>query len=65
MGDHASPDYLAALRRMSGAQRLRAAFALYWGARRLKAARLRTLHPEWSEQQVQERVKEIFMHAVT
>jgi hypothetical protein len=60
-----TPEYVAILRRMSGAQKLRAAFGLYWSARKLKAARLREQHPEWTEEQVQQRVKEIFMHAVT
>lgn len=39
--------------------------ALYWTARKIKAARLRELHPDWSEDQVQTEVKRIFMHAVT
>ena len=65
MASELTAEYLATLRRMTGAQKLRAAFQLYWGARRLKAARLRQQHPEWSEEQIQLRVKEIFMHAVT
>lgn len=60
-----TPEYVAALRRMSGAEKLRSAFGLYWGARRIKAARLREQHPEWTEEEVQQRVKEIFLHAVT
>lgn len=48
---------------MTGVQKLRAASRLYWGARKLKAARLRQQNPEWNEEQVQQRVKEIFMHA--
>ena len=65
MADTVSPEYLAALRRMSGAEKLRTAFGLYWEARKLKAARLRKVHPEWSEEQVQARVREIFLHVVT
>ena len=60
-----SPEYLAALRALTGAQKLRAAFGLYWTARKIKAARLRQQHPDWTDEQVQQRVKEIFMHAVT
>lgn len=60
-----SPEYLATLRRMSGAQKLRTAFGLYWSARKLKAARFRVQHPDWTEEEVQQKVKEIFMHAVT
>ncbi len=29
----------------------------------IKAARLRNLHPDWSEEQINERVKEIFLYA--
>jgi len=65
MASDPSPEYIAALRRLSGAQKLRAATALYWGARKIKAARLRHLHPDWTEEQVQEKVKQIFLHAVT
>ena len=65
MGEQVSPEYRASLRRLSGAQKLRTAFGLYWEARKLKAARLRVQHPDWTEEEVQQRVKEIFMHAVT
>ncbi len=59
MASNLTPEYIATLRRMTGAQKLRVAFQMYWGARRLKAARLRQQHPDWSEEQVQQRVKEI------
>jgi len=58
-----TPEYLATLRRMSGQQKWRTAFGLYWSARKLKAAALRQGHPDWSEEQVQQRVKEIFRDA--
>lgn len=64
MAANLTPEYIATLRRMTGAQKLRTAFQLYWGARKIKAARLRQQHPEWSEDQVQQRVKEIFMHGL-
>lgn len=60
-----TPEYVAALRRLSGEQKWRTAFNLYWSARALKAAALREQHPDWSEEQVQKRVREIFLHAVT
>lgn len=63
MASALTPEYLAALRRMTGTQKLRTAFGLYWSARKLKAARLRELYPDWTEPQVQQRVKEIFLHA--
>lgn len=31
----------------------------------LKAAYLRKLHPDWNEQQIQEKVREIFLYATT
>lgn len=65
MESELTPEYIATLRRMSGAQKLRTASQLYWGARKIKAARLRQQHPAWTEAQVQQRVKEIFMHATT
>ena len=63
MNEPLTPEYIETLRGMSGRQKLKTAFQLYWGARKLKAARLRQEHPDWSEEQVQARVKEIFMYA--
>lgn len=63
MNEPLTPEYIETLRRMSGEQKLKTAFQLYRGARRLKAARLRQEHPDWSEEQVQARVREIFMYA--
>jgi hypothetical protein len=65
MASELTPEYVATLRRMTGAQKLRTAAGLYWSARKLKAARLREQHPDWAEAEVQQRVKEIFMHATT
>ena len=65
MESEITPEYLATLRRMTGREKLRTAFQLYWGARKIKAARLRQQHPEWTEEQIQQRVKEIFFYAVT
>lgn len=65
MASEITPEYVAALRRLSGTEKLRAAASLYWTARRVKAARLRQQHPEWTEDEVQRRVREIFLHAVT
>jgi hypothetical protein len=65
MAANLTPEYIATLRRMTGAQKLRTAFQMYWGARKIKAARLRQQHPDWTEEQVQQKAKEIFMYAVT
>lgn len=65
MASDLTPEYIAALRRLTGEQKIRTAFDLYWTARKIKAARLQQQHPEWTAEQVQQRVKEIFTHAVT
>ena len=59
------PDQIAALKAMTGEQRLRVAESLYWTARKLKAAGVRAQHPEWPEERVQEEVRRIFLHAGT
>ncbi len=46
-------------------QKLRVAFDLYYSARELKASSLRAQHPDWSEKQIQEKVRELFLHAAT
>jgi hypothetical protein len=65
MGSDYTPEYVAALRRMSGAEKIRAAFRLYDLAKKIKAARVREEHPDWTEDQVRRRVNEIFLYAVT
>jgi len=65
MGSHLTEEYIAQLRRMTGEQKWHAAFRLYWGARMLKAAALREQHPDWSAEQIEQKVKEIFLHART
>lgn len=50
------------LRRMSQVERLKAAERLYWSARRLKAAHLRALHPDWTAERVDNVVKEAFTY---
>jgi hypothetical protein len=59
------PDQMAVFRRMTPEQRWNAANNMYWPLRRHKAALLRTLHPEWTEEQVQVAVREAFLHART
>jgi hypothetical protein len=50
---------------MTPEQKLMIAANLYHCARALKAAGLREQHPDWSEEQVQEKVREIFLYATT
>jgi hypothetical protein len=59
------PAQVAAFRRMTPAEKLEIALQLRQAAWELKAAGLRTQHPEWSEEQVQESVREIFLYART
>jgi hypothetical protein len=60
-----SAEQIAVLRAMPGEKRLRIAEQLYLAARRLKAAGLRSQHPEWTAEQVNEEVRQIFLHAGT
>lgn len=51
--------------RMSPEQRWQVAVRLYWSARELKAAALRSWHPELGEGEIQRMVKEAFLYART
>jgi len=64
MNEELSPEYIAALRQMTGEQKLETAFAMYWSARHLKAAALRSLHPDWTDLQIERKVSEIFLRGV-
>jgi hypothetical protein len=50
---------------MSPSQKLRIALRLYYSAWQLKEAGLRLHHPDWTEKEVQEKTKEIFLYART
>jgi len=58
-----SPKQIEILRQMSGGRRLRLAEQLYWTARRIKAAGVRSQHPDWSDEQIKAEVRRIFLHA--
>jgi len=59
------PIQIEIFRKMSPAQKLELAEGLWIEMRELKSAYLRQLHPDWTEQQVQEKVREIFLNAAT
>jgi len=61
--EQTSPEQIAVLRGMTGDRRLKVAERLYWSARKLKAAGVRSQHPDWSEQQVRAEVNRLFLHA--
>jgi hypothetical protein len=63
--EKASPEQIEVFRRMTPEQRWQAAHRLYWTMRRHKAAFLRSQHPEWPEQKVEDEVRRIFSHART
>lgn len=59
----AREEYFRILRAMTPAQKLDAAARLYWGARDLKAAWLRSQHPDWTDAQVEKAVRDAFLYA--
>ncbi|HWN94468.1 MAG TPA: hypothetical protein VNT99_05515 [Methylomirabilota bacterium] len=63
--EQTAPEQFEAFRRMSPERRLALAERLYWSARELKAAGLRALHQDWSEEQVAGEVTRLFTHART
>jgi hypothetical protein len=50
---------------MTPERKLNAALLLYHSARRLKAASFRARHPEWSEEDIQAKIKESFLYGRT
>jgi hypothetical protein len=50
---------------MSPSQKLQIALGLYYSARQLKEAGLRLHHPDWTEKDLKEKTKEIFLYART
>jgi len=58
-----SPEERRILQAMSPAQKLRAAERLYYSARQLKAAALRAQHPDWTDEAIQQAVREVFLYA--
>jgi hypothetical protein len=61
--DDPSPEQIEIYRRMTPGRRLEIAEQMYWSARRMKAAWLRTQHPDWSDAGVETEVTRIFSHA--
>lgn len=48
---------------MTPSQKLKGAMDLYYFARELKAASLKSQHPNWTKEKIIEKVREIFIHA--
>ncbi len=60
-----SPEEILILRAMTPEQKLRAAEEMYRAALEIKAAALRAQHPDWSEEEVRRKVREIFLNGRT
>lgn len=52
-------------KRMTPDERWQQALRLNAAARELKAAGLRSQHPDWSEKKIQDEVRKIFLYAAT
>jgi hypothetical protein len=61
--ERAGPEQQAILRAMTPSQRWQAAVDLYWSARRLQTAFVRSQHPEWTDERIDAYVRNAFFHA--
>jgi len=59
------PEQKKIFQAMTPEQKIRAAMNLYHSARKLKAAALKERYPDWSEEQIERKVREIFLYAGT
>jgi hypothetical protein len=59
------PEQKRIFQAMTPEQKLRISMRLYWCARELKAAGLRRQYPEWTREQIDKKVREIFLYART
>ncbi len=59
------PAQIKAYQSMTPEQKLQIALRLYYSAKELKVAALKDLHPDWSEEEINKKVNEIFMYAKT
>jgi len=59
------PQQKEIFRSMTPEQKLRLALRLYYSARQLKLAALRAHHPDWSEEEIQQKLRDIFLYART
>jgi len=63
--DRPSPEQIARYRAMPPGERLHQAELLYWSARQLREAYERSLHPDWTDDQIHRHVKQIFLRSTT
>lgn len=63
--DMPDPRQIEIYKKMTPEQKFNILCGLYRQARELKTAGLRMQHPDWTEEQIQDAVREIFLHART
>jgi len=59
------PEQKKIFQSMTPAQKLDVALRLYYSARELKAVGIRSQNPDWTEEKIEERVREIFLYTRT
>jgi hypothetical protein len=59
------PEQKRIFQSMTPEQKLKVALRLYYSARELKAAGLRMFQPNWDEDTIQKKVREIFLYSYT
>lgn len=62
MSEGLHPEQVKALRKMTPAQRLAIGLAFAEEMRQLKAAALRAQHPEWTQAQVAQSLRDFVLH---
>jgi len=50
---------------MTPEKKLELSLRLYYSARELKEASLRTFHPDWDDEKIEEEVRRVFLYART
>jgi hypothetical protein len=59
------PEQRRIFRSLTPEKKLKIALRLYYSARDMKAAGLRMQNPDWTEEKIQTKVREIFLYART
>ena len=60
-----TPEQIKIYREMSPAKKLALAAQFNAASRELKTCALRTQHPDWSEEEIRSRVRELFLYATS
>jgi len=59
------PAQIEAYRRMSPQEKLRLIGRTFWDAWRIKAAGLKSQHPDWTDERIADETRRIFLHGGT